>query len=496
MKRFLAHTGAKIGRFFWSWRFLKFILWTVTLIVLFYVEEDWRGACAWTATKAGWEAKGETFDPDKFVPAPIPDNENLAALPIFKVEPDPKENGARGPLKLMQALDEETDGDDLPRVNATPDELRVGLAKAYARAFPGATPPAEMLAQFEALYPVIPEIRAAARARPSCRFNLDYDVQPPMFRSFNLLTGQIRLSQRLCLHAVIALEDNQPVVALEDIRLNWRLASAAGRDPTLVAGLVDIGITAITSEEVENGLVRHAWNDAQLADLQSELGRIDFLAQYRFTLRGELVTGSIPNLDYVKILRGKEWNPSHGAMRDLWPGGWIDLTKSKVIDLVLPELKTIDPQSRRVYPDVTRQVERDTEQAEALPWRLAPWNLMVGISAPDFTKLAMKFAVTQVWRIDEARIACGLERYRLAHGAYPAWLDPLAPAYIDELPHDIMNGKPYHYQLRPDGTYLLYSVGWKQTDDGGKIVFEKENPDRIDYTKGDWIWPTSEQHGP
>ena len=95
----------------------------------------------------------------------------------------------------------------------------------------------------------------------------------------------------------------------------------------------------------------------------------------------------------------------------------------------------------------------------------------------------------QVW-IDETRIACALERYRLAQGVYPGALDTLAPAYIDELPHDIMNGQPYHYQLRPDGTYLLYSVGWNQTDDGGKVVFKKDAPLVIDYEQGDWVWPT------
>jgi hypothetical protein len=42
MKVFFTSTCAKIGRVFWSWGFLKFILWTVTLIILFYVEEDCR----------------------------------------------------------------------------------------------------------------------------------------------------------------------------------------------------------------------------------------------------------------------------------------------------------------------------------------------------------------------------------------------------------------------------------------------------------------------
>src|SRR5258708_8156653 len=76
----------KIGRFFWSWGFLKFVLWTITLIIFFYVEEDWRGARAWAATKAEWEAKGESFDLNKFIPPPIPDDQNLAAIPLFKLE--------------------------------------------------------------------------------------------------------------------------------------------------------------------------------------------------------------------------------------------------------------------------------------------------------------------------------------------------------------------------------------------------------------------------
>ncbi len=54
MKRFLT----RIFRFFWSWGFLKFVLFATTFIILLYVEEDWRGARTWAATKAKWEARG------------------------------------------------------------------------------------------------------------------------------------------------------------------------------------------------------------------------------------------------------------------------------------------------------------------------------------------------------------------------------------------------------------------------------------------------------
>jgi hypothetical protein len=82
MKRFFG----KIGHFFWSWGFLEFVVAVILLIVLFYVEEDWRGTRVWAVTKAKWEAKGETFDYSKFTPPPVPDEQNLAAIPLFELK--------------------------------------------------------------------------------------------------------------------------------------------------------------------------------------------------------------------------------------------------------------------------------------------------------------------------------------------------------------------------------------------------------------------------
>jgi len=88
--------------------------------------------------------------------------------------------------------------------------------------------------------------------------------------------------------------------------------------------------------------------------------------------------------------------------------------------------------------------------------------------------------------IDLARIACALERYRLAHGQYPETLDALAPQFIGKLPHDIINGQPLHYRRTDDGKFLLYSVGWNETDDGGQVAFKKDGSE--DREKGDWVW--------
>jgi hypothetical protein len=40
-----------------------------------------------------------------------------------------------------------------------------------------------------------------------------------------------------------------------------------------------------------------------------------------------------------------------------------------------------------------------------------------------------------------------------------------------------------------DGTFLLYSVGWNETDDGGKSVSAKD--DLSHAMQGDWVWKNS-----
>ena len=64
-------------------RFLFGLACFVTLVALFYVEEDWRGKHDWEQFKHEWEAKGEQFGPASVVPPPVPDDQNFAMAPVF-----------------------------------------------------------------------------------------------------------------------------------------------------------------------------------------------------------------------------------------------------------------------------------------------------------------------------------------------------------------------------------------------------------------------------
>jgi hypothetical protein len=110
---------------------------------------------------------------------------------------------------------------------------------------------------------------------------------------------------------------------------------------------------------------------------------------------------------------------------------------------------------------------------------------------PNFSGAFRKTAFAQT-AADFASVACALERYRIAHGTFPDSLEQLtapgnsAAPIVGKLPSDIMDGQPLHYRRTPNGSYLLYSAGWNQKDDGGAIPTRKWEFDIP--LSGDWVW--------
>jgi len=98
------------------------------------------------------------------------------------------------------------------------------------------------------------------------------------------------------------------------------------------------------------------------------------------------------------------------------------------------------------------------------------------------SQAAQSFASAQA-ATDLARVACALERHWLAHGAYPDALNALSPAFLRELPRDVISGRPLVYRHGEGERFVLYSVGWNETDDSGLIARTPKG--NLDRAKGD-----------
>jgi hypothetical protein len=177
---------------------------------------------------------------------------------------------------------------------------------------------------------------------------------------------------------------------------------------------------------------------------------------------------------------------------NLAPRGWwyqnlvhCAVMESKSLDGFDLEHDTLSP---RILDETTHNLNQFLDHK-------SPFKLLAAFAIPNTAKAAQTLARNQTM-VNEGQIVCALERYHLAHGEYPETLDALVPQFIEKIPHDIIGGQPLHYR-RTDppspgsgtasGKFLLYSVGWNETDDGGLESPPTQNG-WIDYTKGDWTW--------
>ena len=113
------------------------------------------------------------------------------------------------------------------------------------------------------------------------------------------------------------------------------------------------------------------------------------------------------------------------------------------------------------------------------------YNAIFALQINAGAKVPRSFAHAQTM-VDLARVACALEKCRLAQGNYPATLESLTPGYIERLPHDIINGQPLTYRLTGRGQFLLYSVGWNGLDDAGETADDSDRTKTLE--SGDWVW--------
>jgi hypothetical protein len=499
-------------------RFLFGCACLATLIALFYAEEDWRGWHAWQKYKHEWEAKGEKFNFTDFVPPPVPDDQNFALTPIVftsygqmlardgkAIPPDKRDINFVNRLKMDVVHNYEESPKDGNWQIAKMSDLKTW--RNYYRApaattneFPVApqpqSPAADVLLALSKYDPAIEELRQASQL-PYSRFPLDYDIEDPAEILLPHLSILKQCSLALQLRAIAELQNGQPEKSFDDIKLSLRLADSVRTEPFIITHLVRIAILNIALQPVYEGLAEHKWSDAQLAELDSELAKLDFLADYEFSVRSERVM-HVKIVDWMEQKRSRFWelfnmvgNDNKKTMNNfgltveiyLMPKGWYyqsEIVLSKVQQQwVLPMVN--DPQQT-----VSPQAARESLNAVG-SLRPTGVNLFARLLLPELGKYAERTAYGQN-AANLARVAIALERYRLAHGEFPESLDALAPQFIAQIPHDIINGQPLHYRRTDDRQFVLYSVGWNETDDGGVVAFTQGKTPSVDISQGDWVW--------
>jgi hypothetical protein len=515
-----------------GWQIARWILISIavlaTLVAILYAEEDWRGKRAWENYKHEWEAKGEKFDWQAFVPPSVPDDQNFFAAPIFtKIKNDKitmtpygKDGGPTSPKDLPSSKigyiggsNGRTTITDLEAwqtyyrnpanfhtviefvlTNGVMSEETNHLNHAtdeYPIAPQPQTPAKDVLFALSKFDSEVEELRQASQ-RPYANVPLNYED------GFNSATTLLpilaelkRCTQLLQLRAVAELADGQNEKALDVMKLLLYLNNSLRNSPFLISHLVRIAIVAIDLQPIWEGLAEHKWSDDQLIVLDAELSKLDFLADYEFAMRGEraFALAYFEELRRTRKLVSSDYNAGGTKVvyttnnLALLPSAYFDqnelafarMNQEWILPLVDTNLQIVSPSAKK----------RSDALVEAEKKHYSPYKVQAVMMMSAFGASAAKTAAIQT-SVNLARVAIALERYHLAHGEYPETLDALAPQFIETIPHDIIGGQPLHYRRTDDRRFLLYSIGWDETDDGGQIVFKKGG--LIDREKGDWVW--------
>jgi len=327
---------------------------------------------------------------------------------------------------------------------------------------------------------------AAAAALDECRFDLDFSLGYEM--PLDHVSKMRQATRLLSLCALERTESGKGEEAAAASRIILRLARALGQEPFLISTLVRTGLDAIAFRTIERWASRACPLPPTLARVEAALrdesdpkmlGRPLLAERCMFLDAAEKGFGAeLTKHGTLAHRLGVE----RGALADLlkmvpFPYRCTDAEQLYFLDYVAGYLEA----ARKPYPE-------SLIVGAALRWKPAPERyLAVTAVAPGFDSF---FSAVQ-WhmaRIESARMALAVLRYRVASKKLPDALGDLAPGFVASVPLDPYDGKPLRYRKEADG-FVVYSVSKNGVDDAGVIETKKgsDPPDvgfRVRWPKG------------
>ena len=485
------------------------------MILAFYGVEHLRGRDAWKKHERQLLARGEPLDHQALLPKPVPDQQNFAAAPFvvsWFVRPTSESNVWRdGYVKAADAMGKRKEKGprnfiDLEgwqrtfdfQASITPEKERRQTNENRADPQLRRAAAHSILKAMEDSEAKLSELRAAS-ARPHAVYPVRYqdDIWGILLPHLTYLRSACG---RLQLRACAALAVGEGAAAFEDVKLMLYLADSVKEEPYLISFLVRGNCRELAVQTIWEGLAQRAWSESQLQQLQAHVQRYDCREALKHALEVEHAGGlATPGLvrkygiNYVLTLADLPASdslpePASRLAGFLIPTGWVYMEKLSYSRFFQMQRRPLVDERGAIKTHISPAAVADSaaevrrQLKTGLLSVLLNHKLFAGFLVPPISKVSLRAAKAQT-STDHAALACALERYRLATGAFPERLEALVPQFMARLPNDFLTGESHKYRRTSEGGFILYSVGWNETDDGG-VPGEQLYDDR----QGDWTW--------
>ncbi len=451
----------------------------VLIVIAYYGYQNWHSRRTWALFQTRLKQRGESLEIATLLPGSVPEDQNFVRSPAFRRLLTRNNAGAAMLNRFRQYISSTPSGSSgvglewvhqkylplgaglnwvVPGARLAPTN-RVDAAPALLRA---------LQAQNESLR----ELAAAARL-PRFQVSTNRDAVAVLRSVDREATMLEELHFLYQLRASALLTEGRGAEAGDDILTSLELARLARQLPDTGSTARMQSMLARSLQPLWEGLAEHQWKEEQLAAFQSALAGFNLLTDYTNAVRRV----ALAYIDIWRAIPDSGMRPTSvpvgGGVYQYQPG-WQTMPRAwwfeRCVQLYEAGQHSID----RV--DVTRarvQLDMDWSDLSGLMLDGATSDLIEQYNYKGADPELVGFTQTAV---NQAIMACALERFRLANGRYPETLTPLVTRYLDRLRNDLMSGKPMIYQYLDPDHFILRGVGPNGVDD-------RKSP-----ASDDWLW--------
>jgi Tfp pilus assembly protein FimT len=452
------------------------------IVLSFYGYQNWQSRRAWTAFQKELKQRNESLDVAVLLPGPVPENQNFALTPVFKswvhsTEAHSAANQLFDHLTQLNASASQNGNGSagtewIRQMFAPLDDYSTWIAPGAG--LPGNAKRAEFAnAVLRGLKPYDATIRALASATRLPYFQTFTNrgvptvLQPARNENGALAGLQMLLQARAC--ALLA--NNRSAEAAEDLLAGLQLARLARQIPDAESPALTQTMLTRSLQPLWEGMVENRWTASQLAAFQAELSGFNLLVDYTNVVRRVVIANMVLWQEFAHRTSGPISFPAGDEYRtqvwEIQPRAWWLENCIELYRVGQNAIGRVDVAGVHIRNDTTYS------DLSGLSLDYAASSLLQQAWWSGASPTLVVFAQTSV---NQAIIACALERFRLATGKYPKTLEQLVPEYLPFVPNDVVRGRPMLYQNSSEGRFILRSVGPNGIDDRKFPISD------------DWLW--------
>lgn len=463
----------------------RLVLFLILIVVAFYGYQNWRSRRAWMAFQQELNQRGESLDLSALLPGPVPDDQNFARSAAFQSLPNQKPADTSAAATVFNALDHlglesgfyvnNTAPASWIQQKFTDFDQHLTWMRSNASQVQSTDRREAASAILDGLQPLAGTLRASAKAAllPFFQSSTNRDAAAALHGNRQALSTLERLQFLFQLRASARLLLGGIDTAGEDILASLRLAHLARQSPDIKASIRVQLMIARSLQPLWEGLAEHRWSEPQLAAIQTELAEFNLLSDHTNAIQ-RVVRAHIEVWRRIPDVRSRQaaalpsggW-AAHTPLQHLQPRAWWFDSCIQLYSAGQKTIEQVDVAGARV------RANHNWNDLSGLPLDGNASELLEHGYWWEADPISVAFAQTAV---NQAIIACALERYYLANQGYPESLEMLMPEYLGGIPRDAITGRPMVYQ-RIEGRYILRGVGPNEAND-------EKNKTASD----DWLW--------